>query len=595
MMRPRALVAVHLVASLCGCFTVRQPQPDDGKPHGRPGGDEDATNLGGGDAGEPPPGEGAKHPACRFARADALEPVPWLRRDEAGDPLVDAWRKLDCSTVAQVLECDADSQCPFSIGHCLLDSPNATRGVCVRAVACGEGVPVTFRDGACSVCTDVESKAALCCAGAKGIDCRGLPFAATSGPGQACFEHGDCEPGLVCDNASPESFPVCVCPGVTPWQLSQVEGCAFNTYSKGWGEARPSSPAPCRELGSGWFDLLLATDINPYQSYQPARGPDGVSYLAVGGQSLRIFALRNGTWTLEADRDDTGLSPRIAVDTRGAIHVVNWSLLGGEAESRLGIRHLTNVSGQWTSEWIVDSPLPPLDFTFDDVGTPWIVTGVIGGEDGGDVITQRDGMWVVEEYAPRNGSFPSEARLVFSGDGTPHVVWQNGALLVLVAVRGVDGWESTPFDLSARQTAFDCAFARASDKTPWFACDATENGSSQGGVWLAPFLADRAEPDVAFVHRDGRFEVEATRPSLVLDALDRPMVLHRSPQGLRIATRDGAGWTSEVVMPQVPETAKLVLDATGAPHILYAESVDPSLGFGDGVLRVMARGTCPRP
>jgi len=158
------------------------------------------------------------HSACLQPAPDPLPALPEINLDSSDRPLFDHWRDFECEDVA-VLYCgDEPNNCEngFDFDECRSLVVGDDEGVCAYGdgdVWCdGEGEAIGWNDGGCFACMPVESRAAACCAGIEGVDCREWPYPADGKPGMICARHEDCELGLVCGPPHGSGFGLCQCP-----------------------------------------------------------------------------------------------------------------------------------------------------------------------------------------------------------------------------------------------------------------------------------------------------------------------------------------------------------------------------------------------
>lgn len=153
-----------------------------------------------------------RHPACEQALlvGAPLGAQDFMASETSPEPYdLNAWSMLGCGAPLAFTRCDSDSPCPSQ--HTCLQTVLGEQGYCAMVSELGARVRLTFRDGACETDVAPELKAALCCAGVPGLDCRIWPADQKSEPGQICFDRDDCAPGLLCAKRS-ESSGSCACP-----------------------------------------------------------------------------------------------------------------------------------------------------------------------------------------------------------------------------------------------------------------------------------------------------------------------------------------------------------------------------------------------
>jgi hypothetical protein len=111
-------------------------------------------------------------------------------------------------------------------GECVfpdLESPGFCMGE--RAMEGGTLGALFFRGSDCAVEVPDEVRARACCDAPERFDCRGWPYPQDSQIGQACSVHHDCEPGLVCKQAS-TGLGTCSCPELTPSLPRSAADCS---------------------------------------------------------------------------------------------------------------------------------------------------------------------------------------------------------------------------------------------------------------------------------------------------------------------------------------------------------------------------------
>ncbi len=153
-----------------------------------------------------------RHPACEqgLVLSAPLGARDFTASDASVEPYdLNSWSVLGCDMAVTLQRCDSDTRCPNQ--QTCLQTALGEQGYCAVASESAPRVRLTFRDGACETEVGPEVKAALCCAGVPGLDCRIWPADQKSGPGQICFDREDCAQGLVCAKRS-ENSGSCACP-----------------------------------------------------------------------------------------------------------------------------------------------------------------------------------------------------------------------------------------------------------------------------------------------------------------------------------------------------------------------------------------------
>jgi hypothetical protein len=145
----------------------------------------------------------------------------------SGRPEFDLFLELECAALEHHETCDAavERGGALECEHCLgnHDSERAAGAVCVPRAR--RGCIAVAHGAGCISCVAPEAKAQACCLGLE-IDCRPWPFEQSSGPGELCARHDDCEAGLLCKTLAEERrFGVCSCPERTPELPFALDAC----------------------------------------------------------------------------------------------------------------------------------------------------------------------------------------------------------------------------------------------------------------------------------------------------------------------------------------------------------------------------------
>ena len=218
---------VALLLLCCGCKLSLSSVPlaDEGAATSGDAGQSNGGDSGqaNGNGGPLPADSGAASEDAQAARVrhvsceqDAPEILPNIAvaRDPRGRPLFDVFRDYACSDLAVMSYPSCASYAAGSSYGCAecLTLATADLALCVDpredAADCAM---LTAREGSCRACMPPEGKAKACCAGLD-VDCRAWPFEGSSGPGQLCAQHSDCQEGLLCKTTLFGGSGQCSCP-----------------------------------------------------------------------------------------------------------------------------------------------------------------------------------------------------------------------------------------------------------------------------------------------------------------------------------------------------------------------------------------------
>jgi hypothetical protein len=200
-----------------------RPAHDGGTPHPDAGhesvgdAEPEAHDDGGARAVAPDAGGPIRHRSCIATLPEQLPEEPSVSVSATGRPWFDTYRDIACDDLTDYPTCESDTDCPGSTCVHRAGQP----GVCHSTWRQTSPLMLSFDDGRCITTVPFEAQARACCARLEGFECRMWPYHQDGLPGQACSRHGDCQPGLVCQQASSLSetpvygLGVCRCPEVS--------------------------------------------------------------------------------------------------------------------------------------------------------------------------------------------------------------------------------------------------------------------------------------------------------------------------------------------------------------------------------------------
>lgn len=300
-------------------------------------------------------------------------------------------------------------------------------------------------------------------------------------------------------------------------------------------------------------DTALAVD---------AAGRPHVAYHCAAPSVVRYARKDGAIWQIETvdGADSRDISLALGHDERPHIAYAND-----------GLRHAWRTGGDWQIETIDGAPGTGRDasLAIDPTGHPAIA--YTGPQDYPRLIYAHiaAGGWQTETIDAAGGAYPS---LKFDAAGRPHVSYTRNDLFY--AVNRGDGWEVTAvtvcpiFDSVGSSLAFDSA------GRPNISYSDIISGTIPGTVILRhAYLAGTAWMTTTV---DDNF---AGNSSLAAGASERMMASYHfgaipEEMGLRLATRSGGTWSSEIVESAAGEFSlglhsSLALDSNEAPYISY--------------------------
>ncbi len=537
-------------------------------------GDKPVVSRGGPDAGQLDAGEldagtpslppvPAQHAACLLPMPPAGE-LP--ASPTAADAISQPPATVDCANAAPVFECDDDLGCPF-VGSCLKPERGA-RGICVKS----GGVSLGHASGACVTWVAPEFKAAACCAGVTGLDCRAWPIAdgARAGvPGELCQLHDDCEPGLLCGSTSDarwgKGWGRCVCPGVDAASLFAEIGCESPSSPNPWGNPDEKLPATCVPAKTpGWVIEVAAEEALGHFAVA-ADGQGQLHMISTSFETLHSVRSTSG-WTSEAIDDAWFSYVAMAVDSAGHAHLIGGAINGSQAT------YGTNASGTWTLEVIGGSEgAGPPQIVIDKANVPHVSyydEAVVDLR----YLTRQAGTW--KEYlVTRERSF--QQAMLYVNDTLTWVHGDDYYNLFRVTRNG----ESFPRSPLTNGMDVSVASTKAGDLLLAFQSDST-----RAQLIVARVTSDKLTEQVVWSQDNPRFEgFSVVLPALAISNNDQPWIAHSAPEGILLQTYENKKW-SAIQIADKRAQPKLVVDSEGEPHVFYQD------WYG---IRHAFRGTCP--
>jgi hypothetical protein len=300
-------------------------------------------------------------------------------------------------------------------------------------------------------------------------------------------------------------------------------------------------------------DTALALDAaaHPHVAYQSA------------APSVLRYARKDGAaWQIETVDGADGRDVSLALDHEQRPHI---------AYANHGLRHAWRTGGNWQIETVDSTPGSGRDasLAIDPTGRPAIA--YTGPQDHPRLIYARlaAGGWQTETVDAAGGAYPS---LKFDASGQPNVSYTRNDLFY--AVKRGEGWEVTAvavcpvFDSVGSSLAFDSAGRPNISYT-----DGISGAIPSPVILRHAYLAGTAWMTATV---DDNF---AGNSSLADGASERMMASYHfgvipEEMGLRLATRSGGAWGSEIVESAAGEFSlglhsSLALDSNEAPHISY--------------------------
>ena len=224
-----------------------------------------------------------------------LLPRPALEVAGLDDIKYNAWTAIGCDDAPVPVQCSDYRLCP-NAAPCLRIRGAYGDGIC--ASQSGGATVLTYAGGDCHAFVSPEWKAGACCAGLAGVDCRQWPFDRTSGPGELCVTHDDCEPGLLCTGPSYYSYALCTCPGVELSQVTHPPSCR-----RTWTQQEPSpamEPGECRYAENTEYSVQALPAEAGTRILSTASGAGGVSLLlTTDGDQVKLARGVRERWTVE--------------------------------------------------------------------------------------------------------------------------------------------------------------------------------------------------------------------------------------------------------------------------------------------------------
>jgi len=599
-MRPLSLTLLALLASMLpfslgGCTNaeVKSGVPDEGSDAGtatKPGSqNEDGEDV---DAAVPSETENSvRHASCRNPQPNPLPSVAELDPSAIKND-VNAWASLSCELANAQLACGPAESCDDRTPICLRADEKRSHGIC------GVGRPssdkeskapttlLSYREGACIVTAQIQEKAAACCQGLDGFDCRTYPFGTRSKPGQRCARHIDCEQGLVC-----EAPGFCACPG-EPVQIDDP-ACLPNHEPLPWvGEFLPDeAPGTCTAAPSGYrIDVL---DSMGSRNAYAALAPDGslhVFYFHEGsqGSSTRHGTNASGSWVIETlalpvDPARKGLAYEpagVAIDAEGFFHV---------AFDTHGFQYATNRSGKWELTELVGPDVATVgDIALDPDGAAHFAYAT--PSDGLSFASPDGEGFVTSVVAATLPAAASRVQLIMTGAELPNMVAGPRGTHILVEFAKGKAHHYAATDALFTKTVLS-AFERID------AVDVGESGmfgmgaekTPPGRVLFCPLSSDCpaqvGDGNLIWEQPASRYERAAASVRMAL-ASGGMFGTHTAPEGRFVV----------IGLLDFSESAMVTTDISPADLIADAEGRDPHLFIAGGrSLFHVSKGTCPPP
>ncbi len=286
-----------------------------------------------------------------------------------------------------------------------------------------------------------------------------------------------------------------------------------------------------------------------------AADADGAAHIAYGNGHLRYANNVSGAFIAETVDPGWGGAPGLDLDAGGAVHIAY------PADAGLG--YANTETGSWALETIEALDVENIEVAAAADGSVHVAYTTLGAPGFVRYAVRRDGRFVAEEVAelcsfscdPFSGD-GGGAALAVDADGAPHLLYQDWEGSLVHAVRDAVGW--------ARETISaegGLAGTLAIDGGDLHAAYGIPTGDGVGGQEVRYALGG-----------DGReWSIEVVDPS------GRPMSLALEPDGSpslvwgnAYATRDGAGWSIEVVTVDGDHD----VDAAGDVHVAWSASSD---------------------
>jgi flagellar hook capping protein FlgD len=276
--------------------------------------------------------------------------------------------------------------------------------------------------------------------------------------------------------------------------------------------------------------------------------------------------------TVDSD-GETGCYTDIVLDSRGVPHIVYYDLTAGKQDCR----YATRVGDTWLLE-TVDGPGNVgrcNSLALDSKGQPHVTYTEENTSPGNLKYARRiGGIWTVETLIG-NGTVGHETALALDHLDQPHVCYLeiiSGVFAVRYGVKigAMWYWETVPTGGAAGNYISVRVDGRGQ---PHIAFSDWPNFSLRyiakvSGAWIPVVAVDPAPGSAGTLF-------------MVLDPQDKPFIAHYTSDGLKLSSKVGANWVTEMVDPgsNVGTTPSLGLDAAGNLHVAYSDGVNSDLKY----------------
>jgi hypothetical protein len=269
--------------------------------------------------------------------------------------------------------------------------------------------------------------------------------------------------------------------------------------------------------------------------------------------------------------------PSLAIDGGGTSHLAYFYARG--ADNTSGVVYQSRQGGVWTPPEIVSNNGAFVSMALDAAQSPHVayygyVYSGIGQPTGAALYASREsGSWTTETIDALDSYAYGTMSLAFDPEGRPHVAYVGSGDVLRHAVRDQGTWVH---EAVAGEFTYEPGASLTIDSRgePWISYHrdfTVQVAHRSAGKWVIETLSTTAAQYLA--------------TSLALDRDNQPMVAYfdNGSFALRLATRVGGTWTSELVDAAGGDNVSLATDGAGQPHLSYREGANRSLEYAHRV------------
>jgi hypothetical protein len=378
-----------------------------------------------------------------------------------------------------------------------------------------------------------------------------------------------------------EGWGRCLCPGVSPDRVIDHRACASDGSPWAWGEPPLLLTQRCAPaLAEGWVVEKIAASVY---------SPNFVAALDHGGrlhvmhldpEGVQHLVREPEGWTSELITELSELSfmpGDLAIDEAGALHIANGSPYGYAPS------YASNASGSWLVEDL------PAELGAHQVDLRVAAQGALQYS----YLTDYDGLFRAT-YGPEGWTTKLVTGEQIRSFAALELLGKLGWLLYMQDERvlWLDAEGGEPRLVLAAGSDSSVAATRDGDLLVPYVPRGT------GSVHLARVHGGELSDEQVWKLSDGRYDLDgALGVSVAVDGADRALLVHGTPEGLALETRDETGFHLTLLVPELESSAhtmtppRLLVDPEGAAHILYWLDADTA----NHEIRHVFRGSCPEP